>query len=188
MKYDKWSDEKIKKWIPTQYWFQSFPWGVQKADSQGVWDTFKDIVSWDGKTVLDIGGHTGFFSFKASRLGAKVTMFEPNAETMVRAKTIGRHIECVDVDYADEDPMGQFDIIMYLSVHHQPDPSYATLAEKLAELRSRCKHLFLELIVPFSKDSLTEEEIGEVIGVEPLLRYRHGVRGKRNIYHLESHA
>ena len=183
--YGKWSEDEIKEWIPTQYWFQTFPWSPKKADSSYVWNQIQNRVEWHGKRVLDIGGHTGFFSFNAANEGAIVTLFEPDEEPLKRAQTIGRHIECADITYALRDPMDNYDTIMYLSVHHQPDPKYDQLKGKLVELKSRCKDLLLELIVPPLEGDMTAEQIDEIVGVAPLAEYKHKVRKIRRIYHVK---
>jgi hypothetical protein len=74
---------------------------------------------------------------------------------------------------------------MYLSVHHQPDPRYDSLKEKLEELKGRCKDLFVELIVPPLEGSMTADQVDEIMGVKPLVEYEHKVRKTRRIYHVK---
>ena len=183
--YGKWKKPQINTWVKDQYWFQTFPWSIKRSDSALVWDTIKDKVDWHGKRVLDIGGHTGFFSFEAAKKGAIVTLFEPDGDPLERAQTIGHHIEYHDIDYTKVDPGGNYDTIMYLSVHHQPDLTYKNLAEKLVELKSRCKNLLLELIVPSLEGSMSSDEINKIVGVDHLHEYKHKVRRTRRIYHLK---
>lgn len=183
--YDKWSKKEVEEWVPTQYWFQTFPWSPKKADSRMVWDTIAPLTQWKDQRVLDIGGHTGYFSLQAARAGAHATLFEPDSSVMNRAETILRHIECSDVATTLTDPGGNWDIILYLSVHHQPDPEYKQLAKKLEELRSRCKRLFLELIVPSLKGSMSKDNIHRIVGATPVKEYKHKVRKVREIYSLK---
>ena len=96
-----------------------------------------------------------------------------------------------DVDFVNLAPFNVtfFDVILYLSVHHQPDPSYANLEKKIKEYRKRArKHLFVELIMPpvFPQHGeFTEAEIDKIVGGEILVRYKHAVRGHRKIYWIE---
>ena len=79
-----------------------------------------------------------------------------------------------------------FDIVFYLSVHHQIDPNYSQLKatiEKYKKMAREC--LFVELIMPpmFPKDkSMSQEEIDKAVGGEILTTYKHAVRGLRRIY------
>lgn len=183
--YGRWSEDRAREWASTQHWFQTFPWSPPKADSAFVWGKIKDLVSWQGKSVLDIGGHSGYYSFKAANNGAHVVLFEPTTSSLNRAKTIGHHIECTDVRYTSKDPQDNYDTILYMSVHHLPDPTFEHLEEKLQELRSRCQDLLLELIVPPLKGDMTAERVDEIVGVAPLVNYKHKVRCFRRIYHVK---
>ena len=183
--YGKWPEKDIRPWAYSQPWFQTFPWSPPKADSIYVWDYIKDLVSWHGKRVLDIGGHTGFYSLKAADKGASVTLFEPTRSTLDRARLIGHHIECTDIRYVAKDPGDSYDTILYMSVHHLPDPTYAKLGEKLEELKSRCSDLFLELMAPPLKGDMPAERVDEIVGVLPLTEYKHKVRKLRRIYHVK---
>lgn len=185
---EKWGNEKIREWASEQHWFQTFPFSPQKrADSEFVWNTI-DRIDWSHQTVLDIGVHHGFFSFKASEAGGIVTGLEPNEKSMGIAKVIQENILMQDVKFVKTRtiPGDRFDIILYLSVLHQQDPNYQELKKKIQELKFLArKHLFVELIMPplFPKDGkLTEEKIDNIVGGEILVRYRHKVRGDRKIY------
>jgi len=185
---EKWDEGCIEEWASKMYWFQSFPFSPQKrADSKFVWDTINRI-NWERKSVLDIGSHYGYFSFEASKLGAKVIGFEPNKKSNKAAKTIRDKIIQQDINFVEEDPGGEFDVILYLSVHHQPDPIYENLEQKMYELKSRAnQHLFVELILPphFPKGGkMTDKEIDKIVGGEILATYKHKVRGTRRIYHI----
>lgn len=183
--YRKWSTNEVTEWAKDRYWFQSFPWAPQRSDSKLVWDTIRPHVKWEGARTLDIGAHTGYFSYEAAKCGSIVTLFEPDRKTHEGAVTIGRHIESQDVKYTKVDPGGKWDNILYLSVHHQPDPTYSTLKEKIIELKGRCKHLFLELIVPPLAGVLTGDDVDVIVGRTPLREYRHKVRKVRRIYHVK---
>jgi len=184
----KWDENTIKKWAGDQYWFQTFPFTPSpKANSAHLWKKI-NIIKWGGMSVLDIGCHYGFFSFKASEKGAQVTGFEPNKTSIKCARTIRDNIIQQDVRFVNKMPKGKFDVVLYLSVYHQIDPLYVKLKEKIAYLKNIAKkHLFVELILPPAfptNKSLTEHDIDKIVGGEVLDTYKHRVRGIRRIYHI----
>jgi len=184
--FERWDKIQIGKWAANQYWFQTFPFTPKpRADSELVWNTI-NIVPWSGMTVLDIGSHYGFHSFKASEKGAIVTGVEPNKNCFLRASEIRDNIIQQDVTFLKVDPGKTFDITMYFSVHHQIDPNYLKLEQKIKTLKNRTrKHLFVELILPpmFPKEgNLSEEEVDAAVQMRTLLTYKHAVRGTRRIY------
>jgi len=181
---------ELQKWISQQtYWFQSFSWSPQRADSALVWNAVKDHVDWSGKTLLDIGGANGAHCFPPSRLGARVTCFEPDTPAREKGMFINDHIEMCDVTFCDADSDGVFDVIFYFSVHHQWDEAYSHLAETLAQFKNRAREkVFVELIVPDLTNKLTELQIDAIVGGQPLLTYRHKVRRVRRIYELIGEA
>ncbi|MHA1690361.1 MAG: class I SAM-dependent methyltransferase [Candidatus Heimdallarchaeaceae archaeon] len=184
--YDRWNSNQIKEWASKQYWFQTFPFSPKKrADSELVWSTI-NIIPWTGMKVVDIGAHYGFFSFKAAENGAIVTGVEPNKSSLKCAIEIRNHIIQQDVKFVKNDPGKTFDIILYLSVHHQIDPCYKKLEHQVNALKDRTnKYLFVELILPplFPKDrQVPESEIDRMVQMTPLKTYDHTVRGRRKIY------
>jgi len=186
---EKWNDDQIKEWAKDQYWFQGFPFATKiRADSEHVWNVINQI-NWSGRKVLDIGAHTGYFAFKASELGAKVTAMEPDRARLNEGIIIQENIIQQDVKFVREIPEGKFNTILYLSVHHQPDPNYKILEQKIKQLKRKAKaHLFVELIMPpmFPKNkSLTEKQVDKLVGGKILDRYEHKVRGTRKIYWID---
>lgn len=185
----KWDEERIKMWADKQYWFQTFPFTPSpKADSEHLWKKI-NIIKWRNKSVLDIGCHYGFFSFKASAKGANVIGFEPNKSSLDCAKVIRDNIVQQDVTFVDGMPKGAFDVVLYLSVYHQIDPIYTKLKEKIEYLKNITnEHLFIELIMPPmfpTNKSLTEKQIDDIVGGEVLDTYEHRIRGTRRIYHIK---
>ena len=185
-----WTPEMAKSWAKGQYWFQSWPWTpTQKADSQFVWDGIKGLTDWSGKRVLDIGGNAGFHSFRAAEAGAQCVVVEPSYETRLQGANIARHIEHQDVTFVSEDPGGEWDTILYLSVHHQLDPTYERLEETLAGLRERAGVVIVELHVePLDGDMpvspcMSEREIDGLFS-QKILSYPSNVRGRRALYVL----
>jgi hypothetical protein len=186
-----WCAETAKKWAKSvPYWFQGFTFAPrQRADSKHIWTTINRI-DWSGQRVLDLGCHYGYFSFKASCLGSRVVGVDKNTGALGLARTIRDHIFQQDVHFAHKYTVEEksFDVIMYLSVHHQLDENYSRLEQRMSYLKTRSrKHLFVELIMPpmFPKDrSLTESDIDEIVGGTVLDRYKHKVRGMRKIYHV----
>lgn len=185
----RWSKEKIKGWAKDQYWFQGFSFSpIKKADSKFLWDKI-NIIDWSGCSVLDIGCHYGYFAFSASEAGAGVIGFDTNENSLEMAETIRDNIIHQDVSFVRKYPKSNFDIILYLSVHHQPDPEYQKLVEKIKELKSRAnKHLFVELILPpmFPRNGkMGKKEIDKIVGGKILATYKHKVRGIRRIYQID---
>lgn len=185
---EPWTPEEIQAWAKDRYQFQGFDWlPIKRADSLKVWQAIEPHATWAGATVLDIGSHYGYHSFKASGLGAEVVAVEPDDETRACAVTINDHIEMQDVRFLKEDDGRAADIILYLSVHHQCDPEYKTLAETVAALKARArKSLFVECILPpmFGQGV----DVDAAVGGEMLLTYAHNVRGVRRIYHVQGEA
>jgi SAM-dependent methyltransferase len=186
-----WRPEKITEWAKNVYWFQTFPFSPKKrADSEMLWNTINDI-DWSGQKVLDIGCHYGFMSFKASELGACVTGLDKNKQSLDRASTIQNHIIQQDVTFTTSDPKAEksYDVVLYLSVHHQVDPSYQNLIKTMEQLKSVArKYVFVELIMPPTfpkKSTMTEDQIDKIVGGTVLCRYRHVVRGHRKVYKVE---
>lgn len=184
------TDMETRAWAATQkYWFQSWPWSPQRADSARVWGAVCDRTAWSGKTVLDIGCHYGYHSFQASKVGARVVAFDADSRPIETARHINDRIEMQDVRFGVEDPGGVVDVILYFSVHHQIDPGYADLARKVAELRARARDkVFVELIVPDFDGRRSLAEIDAMVGGKVLDTYQHKVRGKRRIYELDGKA
>lgn len=177
---EKWDRQSIKAWANRLDPFQSFSWLGGKADSESVWDAI-NIISWSNKSVLNIGCNYGFFSIMASKNGAYVHGVDLRA--LDSAVTINNHIEMSDVEYYRSDRGGMYDVILYLSVHHQIDPKYNNLRETINKLSNRCSDLFVELIMPPLFGS-NEAAIDKAVGGSMLHRYKHKVRGHRKIYHI----
>lgn len=187
---EPWDNETIARWAKQQYWFQSFPWGPQRADSELVWQRI-NTLNWSGLDVLDIGCHYGYHCFQAAKAGASVVGVDSDSNCIDVAKTINDHIEMQDVQFIQgSTTFGLiFDVILYLSVHHQFDPEYSTLPQKLHELTERArKHVFVELIVPPLKSNLTLDGVIQLVGARPEAVYRHKVRKQRAIFKLEGYA
>jgi len=185
---EKWSDQTRDNWAKNIYWWQTFDWSPKKrADSKMLWDSI-NIINWSGLSVLDIGSHYGYMSFKASKEGALVTGVEKNQTAVDKSKIINDHIEMCDVEfYKPIIKMDNYDVILDLSVYHQIDPDYKHLyshVEGLKKIVNKC--LFIELIMPpmFGKD-YKEVDIDKIVGGKILKRYQHKVRGIRKIYFWE---
>ena len=188
-----WTEEEVRTWTKDQYWFQGFPWApVQRADSSRVWRCIQPVCSWSNRTVLDIGTHYGFFALRAAQAGASVLGMDIDSQCIRTARLIDDHIEQQGVAFQTEDPGGPFDVILYLSVHHQIDPTYNGLQAKVKNLSSRCQDLFVELILPHSQRRFgagrTAVEVDVLVGGQVLDTYRHRVRGERRIWHVPGRA
>ena len=181
------SDRRIRDWASRTHFFQGFSWlppGTHAANSELVWDAIAARTSFAGKTVLDIGTNFGYHAFRASRAGALVAGQDRNPNVLKVARMINDRIEMQDVEFgAGYDESAVYDIVLYLSVHHQGDQDYAGLGDKLRRLRRMARErVFIELIVPPLRGRMTEEDIDRAVGGERLLRYRHRVRRVRAVY------
>lgn len=187
---ERWSDDQIGEWAEDMDWFQSFPWGPQRADSAMVWDVIKDRVDWRGKSVLDIGCNFGYYAFQAAKAGARVQGIDKNENVIRTARTINDRIEMLDVrfDTGIVQSIGseRYDVIFYFSVHHQFDRSYVKLREYVARIWNASREkLFIELIVPSMDGSMDENTIDLTVDGEMLLKYKHKVRGIRKLYEVK---
>lgn len=187
---ERWSDAKIKDWASKQYWFQGFGWAPrQRSGSQQEWEAIYPACTWSGRRVLDIGTHYGFHACQAAKAGATVVGVDIDVDCINIAKVINDHIEMQDVSFLYADPGTSFDIILYLSVHHQVDPLYEKLEDTLLRLKARCQDLFVELILPSSYSSfgngMSDNNMDKIVGGTELLTYKNKVRGYRRIYHVQ---
>jgi len=184
--FERWKEGKILEWVKDKYWFQGFDFSpVEKADSLSVWKKL-NFIDWSNLSVLDLGCHYGYFSFNMSAEGAHVVGVEPDVNSRRMSQIIQENIIMQDVDFVRDDDKREYDIIVYLSVHHQIDPTYQNLKEMIDRLKRRSRNfLFVELIMPpmFPKgNTLSEREIDNIVGGRVLDKYQHNVRGVRKIY------
>jgi 2-polyprenyl-3-methyl-5-hydroxy-6-metoxy-1,4-benzoquinol methylase len=91
----------------------------------------RDSIDLDGKTVLDIGGNTGYFTFEALRSGASVTYFEGNQSHADFVATAGEilnvqhRLNVRDQYYLfDGTNQGNFDVVFLLNVLHHVGDDY----------------------------------------------------------------
>lgn len=187
---EKWPPGKIKDWDKTTYQWQTFPFtSIKRADSHFLWNAIQGRGEWSGATVLDYGCNFGYHSQMAAENGARVIGYDSNPKVIEKAKQINDHIVMNDCRFQDHFPVGSFDYILYLSVHHQPDPEYRKLDEKISQLKAMAKRkLFVELIVPAFNGGLNEKEIDAIMGGQGFLKYRHKVRAIRKVYEIKGVA
>ncbi len=194
---ERWDTDRVKAWCQkhyTQSWHQSFPWSPQHCDSALVWNTIDtDYDSpwtkerrWAGLSVLDYGCAWGYHTIRAAAAGAYSVGLDRDPETVAVAREVNDHIECQDAIFTFDDPGGDWDVILYLSVHHQVDPDYRHLAETIRSLRSRARRsLLVELILPpLFGGGKTAEEVDRLVGGRTLATYEHSIRGVRRIYEV----
>jgi len=98
---------------------------VGYAQSWKSWDNIKDLVTWHGKKVLDIGCFHGYFCFKAWEAGAKeVIGVDKNSETLNTTKLINEQLKtgCHFFNLTANSRLPDADIVLVLNVfHHIPD-------------------------------------------------------------------
>ena len=190
---------------PNFYSYQRYGWSsFGKVDCRRIWDAIHGSCDWDNKRVLDIGCERGYHSIQSALAGASYTLGTDVVRGSVEdAEYIAREIYHLDTgrvrfevrDFQPwyEDIPGEFDIILYLSIHHHPDPYYFFLKQKVRELKSKAEHVFAEFLCPpvtgLSQigHGMPEAEIFsfmEKIGAEHILTTDKVVRGPRHLFHI----
>ena len=77
--------------------------------------------------------------------------------------------------------------IIELSVYHWIDPTYKDLKRHIDTLKSKCNDtIFLELISPPLEGDITEAHVNEIVGSEPVYRYKHKIRKMRSLYIIKA--
>lgn len=196
--YGKWDDEAVRLWqakLDDKTKFQGHKfWQPQRSDSDFVWQQFRGL-EYSGRSVLDVGCGSGYFSFRAAQQGAIVTAMDKNIKIVELARTIQQHIEMTDIDFRPvaetvnaKWALGLFEpynYIFYLSVQHQWDKTYERLNETIGGMLRVCDTLCLELINPPLAGDMKEKDVDAIVknyGGKLLAQYEHNVRRMRSIY------
>lgn len=111
------------------------------------WRYILENVAIAGKTVIDIGGNTGFFSFEAIGAGARhVSYYEGNPAHASFVRVAASALECADrIDvhegYYDfsGNPAGRYDVALLLNVLHHAGDDYAGATGSIAALREHVR-------------------------------------------------
>ena len=103
---------------------------VGYVQSYKTWETIKDLVDWEGKTVADLGCFHCYFSIKAARAGAIVTSLDINETVLETSKIIneleGWPIHKIERWEGGEEISSDYDIVLCLNVlHHFADVELA---------------------------------------------------------------
>lgn len=190
-----WLRSEIAEFAKQYKWFHSFdflPPELQRADSSLQLESMRIPNVWD-LTVLDVGGHTGYFSVEFWKRGARPTLLEKDKHVVARAHTILKRIVPADVELIRADIQTyeipkNYDIVLYMSVHHQFDPTYAELEPMLRKLAEKVDKMFyFEEIIPFKDSLVTVEQVTRMLKrlywrVKLLVSYEHKIRGTRHIW------
>lgn len=197
-------DPYFALWLEKQpKWYQSFPWREGIVDSQTMWNEIIRLghIDFTGKTILDIGSNLGYNCFRMVKSGAKfVVGIEKNKTYYDASVAIAQKVEKISHDklrfihqelfksYKTPVPEG-FDMILYMSVHHQLDPDYNILESVIADLKTKTHELIIELILPprFGQ-SKTEEQIDQIISGHILRTYPSRSRGVRRVWYWTKHS
>jgi len=104
---------------------------TRSRHEQERFSVIRDSIDLDGKTVLDIGGNTGYFTFEALGSGANVTYFEGNQSHADFVATAGEmlnvqhRLDVRDQYYLfDGTNQGNFDVVFLLNVLHHVGDDY----------------------------------------------------------------
>ncbi len=152
----KWTREKIKQWICSQYWYQTIH-VIDDIVTSGIFNAslrlkLLHLGDLGGKSVLDVGCNSGLHCFEAKKHGAlKVTGIDIREDRLYQARILAE-IKDLNIDFKKLDilkicELGQFDIVFCFSVVTEvPD-----LISSLLELKKVTKEtLFLEMAIsPF---------------------------------------
>jgi len=188
-----WTKTERADFINSRKWFQSFgflPKDKIRTDSNYVLNML-DLGNVWNKTVLDVGGHYGFHSIALWERGAVCTMVEKNRDSVDTAKHIMRSFVPADVNIIRGDfrkqQLPKSDVVLYLSVHHQIDPTYENLPQTLDFLAKSVGSVFcFEDIIPFggagNADGFHHELELRFSDVKYLGKYSHAIRGTRHIW------
>lgn len=194
LEYDgAWTKTERAEFINKRKWFQSFsflPKDKIRTDSNYVLNILDLGDVWN-KTVLDVGGHYGFHSIELWKRGAMCTMVEKNKDSAETARHITRSFIPADIGIIRGDfrkqQLPKSDIVLYLSVHHQIDPTYENLPQTLDFLVKSVNDVFcFEDIIPFggrgSVNDFQHELELRFSNVIYLGKYEHAIRGIRHIW------
>jgi glycosyltransferase involved in cell wall biosynthesis len=106
---------------------------VGYSQSYKTWERIQDLVDWQGKEVLDLGCHHGYFSFKIEDVGGRVRGLDISS-TVVETCRLINEVKGGNVIFevwADGDPLPEADIILCLNVlHHFKNPDMALSSMK----------------------------------------------------------
>ena len=95
--------------------------------SMSKWETLKSLVTWKGKTVIDVGCHVGYMVLQAKSLGAKhSTGVDFRDDVLSVADFVKDANRMPDVEFKTawlkDFPVASFDIVMCLGVLHKFEP------------------------------------------------------------------
>jgi 2-polyprenyl-3-methyl-5-hydroxy-6-metoxy-1,4-benzoquinol methylase len=117
---------------------------VGYSQSYKTWERLHDLVTWEGRQVVDLGCHHGYFSFKAADAGARVLGLERGSTVLETARRIKalNHSSAEFQQWEGGQPIPACDIILCLNVlHHFPNPD-------LVLSQMACEQAILEINKP----------------------------------------
>lgn len=129
-------------------------WKVVRPDER--WNLIRNSFDWRGKTILDVGSYTGFFSRQIYRCGASVTGVEIDENRLAIAVALNRllrtNVSYIPDDYRKVLKTSRFDAVLFLSILH-----WILKNEGLAGV-SRCLALLSEAAPVMFLDSASDRE------------------------------
>lgn len=124
-------------------------WKVLRDQTR--WLLIKKRFSWKGKTVLDIGCFTGYFSHKVAQSGAKVTGIEFRPERIEIARRISKllklNVNFIHTDFLEYLKGKKFDCVIFFSVLHGllKNKGMAGLKQALGLISSSSPVMFFDM-------------------------------------------
>lgn len=98
---------------------------VGYSESHKTWDNIKDIIDWKDKTVIDVAGFHGYFSFKIEQAGAaQVICMDRSPEILQTTQYITKlnNSKIILKQWESKELIPQGDVILFLNcLHHFPD-------------------------------------------------------------------
>jgi tRNA (mo5U34)-methyltransferase len=165
--------ELALKLIKDKHWhhdFEIIP-GVRTHgayDPSGLWNQLQLPADMSGLSLADVGASNGYFSFEASKRGARVTAFDfrhkDNSGFGLAQHINGlSEIEHHQINVLDMTPdqFGQFDIVLTLGLFYHVSDPYMALANCAALSRRRL------LIESYCID----RQLPERLASEPMMRF-----------------
>ena len=182
------SREAVKELIKGIDWYQKIPLGHGLYTPGEATDTEAKLPmlglpdDLTGKSLLDIGCNEGFFAFEAERRGASHVL-AIDAGKRAREKfelvkgIVSSRVEFKKLNVYELDPkeLGDFDIVLFLSVYHHLRYPFLGL-DRVAAVTRDCAIMEMPVAVPADDSPATQDE--------PIMLRRYSSKHTTKLRHL----